>query len=285
MFHMLSASWLALTTTLSGWPAQPVKSCASVVRYCYEGGTLKRDGRLLPVDDILSGRDVLKVLREDGADLDRFTARVYDPELAGWAPLTEATEFAEEQPDTLPSGQPTFPRVDVQLFRRRSEAEQSEMAQEDGFFSVGVVGLKNEHNLGTLWRSAYQSGAATLFVVGARYQPQTSDTVKAWRNVPLVSHPDWNHFAASSPYGAVLVAVEMGGEPLEHFEHPERALYILGSEDSGLPESVIRACHRTVSLPSQRCESFNVAVAGSVVMYDRLAKERRKRSGLDAAHI
>ena len=31
---------------------------------------------------------------------------------------------------------------------------------------------------------------------------------------------------------------------LEEFEHPERAVYLLGAEDTGLPESVVRAAHR-----------------------------------------
>ena len=149
----------------------------------------------------------------------------------------------------------------------------------EGFFTIGVVGLKSTHNLGTLWRSAYQMGAASIFVVGDRYSPQTSDTVKAWRHVPLVSHADWNAFAAASPFGAVWVACEMGGEPLETFEHPERAVYLLGSEDSGLPESVLKASHLRVEIPSVNYESFNVAVAGSVLMYDRLAKQRRTQAG------
>ena len=32
------------------------------------------------------------------------------------------------------------------------------------------------------------------------------------------------------------------GEPLETFKHPDRAVYILGSEDTGLPESVVQVC-------------------------------------------
>ena len=91
--------------------------------------------------------------------------------------------------------------------------------------------------------------------------------------MPFVQHDDWNAFAAAAPRGALWVAIEMGGEPLETFEHPERAVYVLGSEDSGLPESVVRACHRHVALPASRSASYNVAVAGSIVMYDRLAKE------------
>jgi len=97
--------------------------------------------------------------------------------------------------------------------------------------------------------------------------------------VPLVHHEDWNAFAAAQPRGALWVAVEMGGEPLETFEHPERAVYILGSEDTGLPDSVARACHRHVALPSVRYASFNVAVAGSIVLYDRFAKQQRKGKG------
>ena len=138
-----------------------------------------------------------------------------------------------------------------------------------GFGTQGVgPGL-----LCTLWRSAFQFGAAGLFVVGDRYEAQTSDVTKAWQRVPLVNHPDWNAFAAAQPRGALWVAVEMGGEPLESFEHPERAVYVLGSEDNGLPDSVVRACHRHVALPHVRTASFNVAVAGSIVMYDRLLKQ------------
>lgn len=275
------------TGLVDGWPAQPRSVDGSadnwIVRYCYEGGTLRRDGRLLPLSahhrsSKCTGGAVIDALQEDGADLERFEPRCYDPDGGGWGRLMRDTSFSCE-PDENPSRN----RIDVQLFKIQPEAGWCASGGSvpvpadsgEGFFTIGVVGLKNSHNLGTLWRSAFQSGAASLFVVGERYSAQTSDTVKAWRHVPVVSHPDWNAFAAASPYGAVWVAVEMGGEPLETFEHPERACYILGSEDTGVPDSVLRSCHRVVSLPSVRYESFNVAVAGSIVMYDRMAKQRR----------
>jgi len=263
LFMLLQA---AVALRLSNWPMQPSRpSPCEVVRYCYEGGTLRRDGRLLH-GSMGCGEDVIAALKEDGADLARFSPRIYDPALQGWSPLLPATEFA--------NGSSTH--VDVMLFQHRRHEEAAARGDVDGYFAIGVFGLKNSHNLGTLWRSAYQNGAASLFVVGERYTPQTSDTVKAWRSVPLVQHADWNSFAAASPYGALWVAVEMGGEPLADFEHPERAMYVLGSEDTGLPSSVLKACHRTVSLPSLRTESFNLAVAGAVVLYDRLAKQQRK---------
>ena len=73
------------------------------------------------------------------------------------------------------------------------------------------------------------------------------------------------------PY--VNASMRAGGEPLETFEHPTRAVYILGSEDNGLPTSVVKACHCHVALPSINYASFNVAVAGSVIMYDRVLKQ------------
>ena len=74
------------------------------------------------------------------------------------------------------------------------------------------------------------------------------------------------------PHNCELIGVEMGGKPIKEFTHPERAVYILGSEDRGLPEEILKSCKRNVELPSVRTPSFNVAVSGSIVMFDRVTK-------------
>ena len=66
----------------------------------------------------------------------------------------------------------------------------------------------------------------------------------------------------------------MGGTPLDEFEHPENAVYLLGSEDNGIPPRVLEACGACVALSAERYASYNVAMAGSIVLYDRLAKRR-----------
>jgi tRNA G18 (ribose-2'-O)-methylase SpoU len=68
------------------------------------------------------------------------------------------------------------------------------------------------------------------------------------------------------------VCIEMGGTPLDEFVHPPRALYILGSEDNGVSSMLRSACKHVIELPAVRSESFNVAVAGTMVMYDRYVK-------------
>lgn len=139
-----------------------------------------------------------------------------------------------------------------------------------GFFEIGIVRGKTPVNVGTLWRSAYQLGAAGIFTIGARYPKQASDTLQSWRHVPLREHLDFDAFHAAIPFSAPVVAIETSGRPLSKFLHPERAIYLLGAEDHGIPRAVLERCHYCVSLEAVRTPSFNVAVAGSLVMYHRM---------------
>jgi tRNA G18 (ribose-2'-O)-methylase SpoU len=141
-----------------------------------------------------------------------------------------------------------------------------------GFFEIGILRGKTPANAGTLWRSAYQMGAAGIFTIGKRYPVQASDTVKANKHIPCREYLDFDAFIAALPYSCPIVAIEMGGRPLSNFVHPERAVYLLGSEDSGISQTILSRCHHIVSLPSVRTESYNVAVAGSLMMFDRQVK-------------
>lgn len=138
-----------------------------------------------------------------------------------------------------------------------------------GFFEIGIYHTKTVSNIGTLWRSASQLGAAGIFTIGQRYPHQASDTLKTYRHVPMREFLSFDDFIKVRPKGAILVGIEMGGFPLSTFNHPKQAIYLLGAEDSGLPDSIIPQCNTIVSIESIRTASFNVAVAGSLVMYHR----------------
>lgn len=140
------------------------------------------------------------------------------------------------------------------------------------FFEIGVFHSKRSENIGTLLRSAWQLGAAGVFTIGRRYARQSSDTVNAPANLPVRHFDSFDGYLAALPLGCPIVAVEMGGREIVGFTHPPRASYLLGAEDHGLAPAVLKRCHAHVSLPSVRTESFNVAVAGSIVMFDRVVK-------------
>ena len=141
-----------------------------------------------------------------------------------------------------------------------------------GFFEIGIYHIKREVNLGTLWRSAYQLGASGIFTINMRYKRQASDTTAAFNHIPLRHFPDFEAFNDNRPYGAMLIGIEMGGTKLNDFIHPERAIYLLGAEDHGLPQASLDKCQQVVSIEALRMESYNVAVAGSIVMWHRLVQ-------------
>ncbi len=141
-----------------------------------------------------------------------------------------------------------------------------------GYFGIGIHQVKTGPNVGVLWRGAYQLGASFIFTIGSRYKPESSDVHVTWRQIPLFRYDTFEQMMASSVYSCQLVGVEMSGEPLPAFKHPHRAIYILGAEDSGLPKVVLAHCHSVVSIPAARRASYNVAQAGTLVMYDRFVK-------------
>ena len=150
-----------------------------------------------------------------------------------------------------------------------------------GYFGIGIYQGKTPVNIGTLWRSAFAFGADFIFTVGPRYKAQASDTTKAPKHVPLFSYETFADMKAHLPWSCPLVGVEIDERAisLAEFKHPERACYLLGAEDYGLPQHVLRECHKTIVIPgASRC--LNVAVAGSIVLYDRIT---RRASASEAA--
>lgn len=143
-----------------------------------------------------------------------------------------------------------------------------------GYYGIGVENLKTSQNLGSLWRSAHALGAAFIFTIGRRYQVQPSDTSVAYRNLPLFAYETFDDFYANLPRSSQLVGVEYPlaeSKPLPSYQHPARAVYLLGGEDCGLSKRAIEKCHSVVHIPCDFC--LNVAVAGSVILYDRTTKK------------
>lgn len=142
-----------------------------------------------------------------------------------------------------------------------------------GYFGIGIYAGKTPENLGGLWRSAHAFGADYIFTIGARYhERQSADTSNASAHVPLFGFETWPQFRQTIPVNVDIVGVEIDSRsrPLTYFCHPERAVYVLGAEDRGLAIEVIDGCDAIVGIPSLRC--LNVATAGSIVLYDRVAK-------------
>lgn len=141
-----------------------------------------------------------------------------------------------------------------------------------GYFGIGIFQGKTVENLGTLWRSADLFGASFVFTIGKRYKQQASDTFKTTRHIPLYHYENFEHFMGNRPSNCLIVGIELHekSEQIQSFKHPERCIYLLGSEDNGLSNDCIKYSNHIVQLPGRM--SMNVAVAGSIVMFDRINK-------------
>lgn len=148
-----------------------------------------------------------------------------------------------------------------------------------GYFGVAVYRPKTTNNVGSLWRSASLFGASFLATVAHRYQKQPSDTEKTTMHTPLLHYRDFDDLIEHLPHGCPIVAVELAPRAAEltTFVHPERALYLLGAEDDGLPPWLLDRCHYIVQIPTAVPRSMNVACAGSLVLGHRFMAATSKR--------
>ena len=109
-----------------------------------------------------------------------------------------------------------------------------------------------------------------------RYKWQPTDTLKTWRNIPFLHHETIEDFVHNLPFDCELIGIELTDDAIDitEFKHPQRAIYLLGAEDTGLPEEVLAKCHKVIKLPGKH--SMNVSTAGSLVMYDRYFKSLKQ---------
>ena len=140
-----------------------------------------------------------------------------------------------------------------------------------GYCGIGIWYPSKEVNVGTLFRSALALDADFVFTIGRRYSRQSSDTPNTTKHLPYYHYESFEDFKKNRPKGARLVCVEIteGARDLRSFCHPEQAIYLLGSEGGGLPAELL-GNNIVVKIPSQTC--LNVSSAGTVTLYDRLAK-------------
>jgi tRNA G18 (ribose-2'-O)-methylase SpoU len=139
-----------------------------------------------------------------------------------------------------------------------------------GYFAIGAERISKPMTMGNLLRSAHAFGAKFFFTIGAhrRAFEAKSDTSMAVHHLPVY------HWASvdemTLPMQCKLVGVELieGATDLPAFRHPPHAAYVLGPELGVLSERLLARCDHVIKIPTAFC--INVAMAGAIVMYDRV---------------
>ena len=151
-----------------------------------------------------------------------------------------------------------------------------QLARTRGYFGIGAEGVSKSANMGALLRTGHAFGAAFCFTVGSGWDARNgrrADTADTPSHVPVWRFADVD--AISLPRECALVGIELLEDAVElpSFRHPLNAAYVLGPERSGLSGPLRARCRHVVRIPTRF--ALNLAVAGALVLYDRLLQHGR----------
>lgn len=140
------------------------------------------------------------------------------------------------------------------------------------YSAIGLFNPKTPANVGSVLRAANCYGAAMVVISGQRIVRAATDTPCAYRNLPVLRVAD---LKTAIPFDCVPVAIELidGARSLVDYVHPKRAYYVFGPEDGTLGRNVTSWCRDIIYIPTNGC--MNLAATVNVVLYDRLAKEKK----------
>src|SRR5262245_5075007 len=144
---------------------------------------------------------------------------------------------------------------------------------------VGLEGVRDPGNLGTIVRTADAAGASGVLLIGACVDPYSWEAVRATMgsifNVPLarVALQDglpWVQRWSGDIVGAHLQA----SQDFRSLAYRQPMLLLMGSEGPGLSSELSAACTRLVRIPmAGHIDSLNLAIATALLLYE-IRRER-----------
>jgi TrmH family RNA methyltransferase len=149
---------------------------------------------------------------------------------------------------------------------------------------MGVAGIQDPGNLGTIIRSAEAFGARAVLLgektvshanpkvvrasAGSLFR-EPAIRVKLAENIPLLKQHGVRVLATSSHKG----------QPLQEADFTGAAMVLVGNEGAGVPHELLALADERITIPhSERVESLNAGIAASIVLYEA-ARQRNSKAG------
>ena len=134
--------------------------------------------------------------------------------------------------------------------------------------SLALWRVADPGNVGTLLRSADAFGAGVMLSDGCADPFGPKALRAAMGSTFRVALPDFDVRNA-------VALVADGGTPLDDVELERYSTFVLGAEREGLPADILERCDVHATIASRGVDSLNVAMAGTIALYER----RRKAGG------
>jgi len=141
--------------------------------------------------------------------------------------------------------------------------------------AVAAWNISKGYNVGSLVRTAHAAAVEEVILIGEReWNVEAARTAELYTKIVYL--PDQEAFLQhleSSRWN--LVAVELDPRSVSLFDaaYPSRPCFLLGAELGGIPPGLLDRAKLIVQIPQWGLvPCLNVAVAGSIVLYDHLSK-------------
>ncbi len=136
-------------------------------------------------------------------------------------------------------------------------------------FRIAISRFKNPFNVGAIIRTAHSFLAQEIILIGdAPYYKRASMGMEKYENLVEVES-DEAFVALAKERGWNLVCFEKDHATVGLWEcaFPEQCVLVMGNEDSGLGETILRAAHSVVGIPMFGVNhSYPVSVASGIAM-------------------
>ena len=156
------------------------------------------------------------------------------------------------------------------------------------YTSIGMISPNYEEYMEIMFKAAHTYDCSSVFTVGNRWSSTNTPEAqkrKAEYYPPYAYFQSFAHFLGEhlKKNVAELVLVETRtisdeAEPLEHFVHPGRAIYLFTGRDSVFSPEVLASTPYRIKVSDD--PRMSPGTAGAIVLYDRHLKEvQAKASG------
>lgn len=139
---------------------------------------------------------------------------------------------------------------------------------------VGVAGLQDPGNLGTVIRSA-EAFSARAILIGEKtvscFNPKVARaSAGSLFREPLVRVNMMESIQMLREHGVrVLATSAHKGTPLPEVDFSHRCMVVIGNEGAGVPRDILSAADDLITIPqSPMVESLNAGIAASIILYE-----------------
>ena len=150
--------------------------------------------------------------------------------------------------------------------------EKKQMNLKEGKILV-LDSIQDPGNLGTIIRSSIAFNIDTIVINDKCADIYSSKVIRASQGMIFSANiikENLKEFIKKIKSSHKVFATKVdGGKKLENIEKLEKFVIIMGNEGNGVSEELLKQAHDYLYIPmNKKCESLNVAVATSIILYE-----------------